>query len=75
VDRFETIFKEKTGRDWKTKDKRTKGRGYEDTTIIETRDQTYKSNGTGEIPFGGPSESKTGNFSDDNPFQEKMPPK
>jgi predicted DNA-binding WGR domain protein len=85
VEHFEKTFTEKTGLEWNTKNKKTKGRGYscsrsshgqvKGTTIGGTRNQTYKDDGTGKIRFSSPSKSKSGNFSDDNPFQSGLPPK
>ncbi|KEQ68164.1 hypothetical protein M436DRAFT_68375 [Aureobasidium namibiae CBS 147.97] len=67
VTRFEKIFREKTGLEWKTRDKKIKGKGYscsnpcgqvKNETISETQDQTYRDDGTSKIRFSSPSKSK-----------------
>jgi hypothetical protein len=81
VDHFERIFKDKTGLEWKTKVKKTTGKGYScsepyhlpamSATIYGTQDRTYTGDGTDEIRFSAPPKSKDENFSADNIFQTK----
>lgn len=75
--RFEKIFREKTGLEWRTGDKKIKGKGYsffkpshgqvKNETISETQDQTYRDDGTSKIRFSSPSKSKDDYSNDRNP--------
>jgi len=83
VTRFEKIFREKTGLEWKTRDKKIKGKGYscsnprryvKNETISAIQDQTYRDDGTSKIRFSKPSKSKGDYSNAKSPFQNGIPP-
>ena len=80
--RFEKIFREKTGLERKTRDKKIKGKGYscsnprgqvKNETISETQDQTYRDDGTSKIRFSSPSKSKGDSSNDKTPSHNGIP--
>lgn len=78
VIRFEKIFRQKTGLEWKTGEKKARGQGYScpklshpqvrSATICGTQDHNYKEDGTGEIRFSEPSKAKADKCNDGDPF-------
>lgn len=83
--RFEKIFKQKTGRDWKSKNKKTKGEGYsyfepinsptQNVSIWGAKDQTYKDDGTGKIRFSDAFKLRSLGLYNKHPSQTEISPR